>query len=180
MVSKDLGLPTYDKCVHLEQSEGGGGVGNVGILIFQFSFLMSSPFFFSKIRKITKNRVLYFKKEVEIKQKNPEKLFEFFPIFSPKLPFSTDLPVQIECGQNHGVGYNSGGSYHCRSTESAASRTLSSAYFMNVTLPGFQFHYHSVQILLISCLNIREPEIFCHLLIYRRSKKEAYFFFSWF
>lgn len=49
-VLEDLGVPMYHKCAHLEQFENGEGIGNVGTLIFRFSFLMSSSFF-SKIRK---------------------------------------------------------------------------------------------------------------------------------
>lgn len=60
MVSKNLGLLIYNKHVHFKQFEIGDGVGNVGIPVFQFSFLVSS-LFSNETRKITKTR-LYSKK----------------------------------------------------------------------------------------------------------------------
>lgn len=63
--------------MHLENFEREDGVGNVGVPIF--SVFLSKKLAFN--HNNNKNRVLCFKKEVEIK--NLSKLFEFFCIICP-------------------------------------------------------------------------------------------------
>lgn len=79
MVSKNLGLLIYNKCVHFKQFEIGDGVGNVGIPVFHFSFLVTS--LFSNDTRKSQKLGCILKKVMENKTKNPGKLLEFFHIF---------------------------------------------------------------------------------------------------
>lgn len=82
---------------------------------------------------------------MEIKPKNPEKLFEFFPVFCPELPFSTDSTLQIHCGWQCGRNHDSARTVE-GPTAAVSPELRIESLFMKVTLPNFQFHFRIFKI----------------------------------
>lgn len=103
--------------------------------------------------------MLSLKKEVEIKQKNPKICFSSFTFSVPPVLFQQTWLCR--CTVLGSVARMRSLLWLRRvlsppapSTESPASKTLANAYFMKVTLPGFQFHFCNFKIPIISSLKI--------------------------
>lgn len=97
------------------------------------------------------------------------------------------LPCGWQWGEHHGICWKRGSFYHSSKQRSHCLETsVLRVHFMKVTLPTFQFYSCvCLKIPFISCLKIHECQgarniFISHVQICRLSKKEVYFFLSWF